>query len=81
MASRRRLRRNSCTKKKPYNQESAEVRASVLRKQGIEVHAYMCNFSSHWHVGHRPAKLTRMIEARQGLTSLRSVGRFKRLYD
>ena len=79
MSSKRRLRRVGCTKKRAYNQDEAEAKAYPLRKQGVEVHAYGCNFAKHWHVGHRPAKLTRMIDERQGLTSLRSVGRFKRL--
>ena len=79
MASRRRLRRKGCTNKKMYVQESAEAQATTLRRRGIEVHAYQCNFAKHWHVGHRPAKLSRLIDERCGVTSLRSVGRFKRL--
>lgn len=79
MSSKRRLRRVGCTKKKAYSQEQAEIRAHALRGQGVEVHAYGCTFSKHWHIGHRPAKVTRLIDERQGLTSLRSVGRFKRL--
>lgn len=79
MSSKRRLRRVSCTKKKPYTQEQADSKAYMLRELGIEIYAYPCNFSGHWHVGHRPNKLTRIIDEQQGLTSLKSVGRFKRL--
>jgi maleate cis-trans isomerase len=79
MASKRRLRRISCSKKKAYTQVDAENKAHYLRNKGIDVHAYACTFGNHSHVGHRPNKLTRMIDERQGLTSLASVGRFKRL--
>lgn len=79
MASRRRLRRMSCTSKRAYTKDAADVQAQWLRRKGIEVHSYPCNFGNHFHVGHRPAKITRTIDERLGLTSLKSVGRFKRL--
>lgn len=79
MASKRRLRRTSCTKKKAYTAGQADVQAHYLRRQGIEVHPYKCPFGNHSHVGHRPNKITRRIDERNGLTSLKSVGRFKRL--
>lgn len=78
MASRRRLRRTGCTKKRAYTENDANKKAWNLRQLGIEVHYYRCTFGNHWHVGHRPNKLTRLIDDRQGMTTLKSTGRFKR---
>ena len=79
MASKRRLRRNSCTKKRAYSQGDADSQAEYYRKQGSDIYSYRCAFGSHYHIGHRPNKLIRAIDENDGLTSMASVGRFKRL--
>jgi hypothetical protein len=62
MASKRRIRRRSCECKKPYTKIEAYTRAIKLRKTGIIVFAYSCDFSRHWHVGHRPRRIQKAIE-------------------
>lgn len=62
MASRRRIRRRSCEHKNQYTQIEAGNRSFCLRKRGVIVHPYHCKFGNHWHIGHRPVRITRAIE-------------------
>ena len=58
MASKRRLRRRSCEGKKSY--ATKQIANAVCRKimaitKGVtKLHSYACEFSGHWHIGHRP---------------------------
>ena len=53
MASRRRLRKQSCTGKVPHaTQAAAQYHAAKVRAKGDLVRAYKCRFGDHWHIGH-----------------------------
>jgi hypothetical protein len=56
MASKRRLRRKSCTGKIRYNDQSSAAaqafRARVFRQAG-NVRAYLCKFCNGYHIGHQ----------------------------
>ena len=59
MSSKRRLRRKSCTGKKPYP-TAADAQAAVHHlvrsghTRGGFLHVYKCKFAKHYHVGHAP---------------------------
>lgn len=60
MASKRRLRRQSCGKKKPYDVERvARDAAATLTRLGMnrggELRAYRCPFCGRFHIGHTGA--------------------------
>ncbi|MBS3903582.1 MAG: hypothetical protein KGZ30_04405 [Anaplasmataceae bacterium] len=54
MASKRRIRRNSCTGKKRY--ETSQQARSAAHHKSLElhhdIHAYRCHFCSGYHIGH-----------------------------
>jgi hypothetical protein len=57
MASKRRLRRLSCTSKRRYARQADAVAAMIrfLNKHPNEnVATYRCRFGDHWHFGHMP---------------------------
>lgn len=60
MASKRRLRRKSCTNKIAYPTKEAAIAA---RRRGLET--YKCRFGSHWHNGHHPARAKAVAEIRR----------------
>lgn len=60
MASKRRIRRNSCTGKRRY-ESAAQARAAIsglLRRKGYQdyLQAYPCRFCGGYHFGHPPKK-------------------------
>ncbi len=67
MASKRRLRRK-CSGKVAYPDAPAALDAlAEHRAKGVySLHAYACPFGAHWHLGHRPASISRAIAARTG---------------
>jgi hypothetical protein len=69
MASKRRLRRKQCQRKQPLTRQAAMAMAATLRRQsGTDwaIDAYRCQIDpSHWHVGHRPRRVQRVIEKRR----------------
>lgn len=55
LASKRRVRRQACSRKKGYeNREHAERDIELLRQRGNmhPMNAYRCAFCGLWHVGH-----------------------------
>lgn len=54
MASKRRIRRNSCTGKQRHDTQTEAVKhcISYLRRCGGLMHTYKCRFCGAWHVGH-----------------------------
>lgn len=58
MASKRRIRRRSCEKKRRHEtEESAWGQLRALNKKDVDkMNVYPCTFGGklHWHVGHRP---------------------------
>lgn len=64
MASKRRLRRKSCTGKLRYERADAERlarRASYQTRSRIS--AYECWSCGGWHIGHTPGKVRRAMKA------------------
>lgn len=51
MASKRRLRRRSCERKKRHAKRDAIGIAKSMRRRGKMVSAYSCQFCGGWHVG------------------------------
>lgn len=68
MSSKRRLRRKGCgTKVRHASLENARCAAALARKRGEKsIHAYGCRFCGGFHIGHRPATIQRVIDARIG---------------
>jgi hypothetical protein len=66
MASKRRLRRKSCAAKHRYPTLDAALRDArdIGRKQGGRLNAYGCHFCGGFHVGHTPARVARIVDAR-----------------
>jgi hypothetical protein len=66
MASKRRIRRKSCTGKiRHASKEEARIAAQKLRAKGEIVGVYLCRFCNGWHVGHTPRKIRRIMRARK----------------
>ena len=69
MASKRRVRRHQCQRKRQYTKNEAFSAALRLRKQmkpgGKPLDAYPCDFGPHWHVGHRPKAVQQSITSRR----------------
>jgi len=57
MSSKRRLRRNQCTRKEKYEFGQAVSVAKSMRRNRKMVRAYKCHFCGGWHVG-RPDRDT-----------------------
>lgn len=60
MASKRRIRRNSCTGKRRY-ESASQARAAIsglFRRKGYQgyLQAYPCRFCGGYHFGHPPKK-------------------------
>ena len=55
MASKRRLRRKSCGRKKAYpdNDSAWTAAKTVARKEDTPMVAYHCSFCGRWHVAHK----------------------------
>lgn len=54
-ASKRRVRRHACERKKPHaTKHDAETAASWMRANFFadQLNVYQCQFCGHWHVGH-----------------------------
>lgn len=61
MASKRRLRRKSCTGKRAFESE-AEAKAN----NRFRLRPYKCTFCSLFHLGHTPKKIRQAVAARRG---------------
>ena len=67
MASKRAVKRQQCTGKKPREQDNAMREATRRRhaQPGTAWDAYHCAVCGHWHVGHRPKNVRVAIAARR----------------
>lgn len=60
MASKRRIRRSACSRKKRH-ETAAQAKREMNRLIRVRIvgdtplHIYQCPWCSGWHVGHRPA--------------------------
>jgi len=56
MASKRHVRRKSCTGKIKYeSKEDAVIKTIIIkRKTGEKLNAYKCKFCKRYHIGHKP---------------------------
>ena len=70
MASKRAVRRKTCSSKTTYFREVDAVGVAIIRSKAIgeKLHAYRCPFGQHWHVGHVPTqhKRTRRAQFAEG---------------
>lgn len=65
MASKRRIKRNSCIGKIRHKTSAgAEAHAKELRDKGERVWPYRCRFCGGWHVGH-PSKMQLIAQAQR----------------
>ncbi len=66
MASKRRLRRISCSLKRRYDSEgqARSSASSLYRAKGERVWAYKCKWCPGWHVGHEPYRVVQARKAR-----------------
>ena len=56
MASKRLLRRKSCTGKNRFETKLAAIHAKTslkYDKEEVRLGVYKCKFAEHWHVGHK----------------------------
>jgi hypothetical protein len=53
MASKRRIRKQSCGNKIKYDTQQLALNHmfSLIRKDGVKMSAYRCKFCKHWHIG------------------------------
>ena len=67
MASKRRLRRRACERKRDYPDQTTATAAarSLRRATGEHVHAYRCQHCAAWHVGHPPKRVRQAIRDRR----------------
>ena len=66
MASKRRLRYKSCTRKKGvYEDEQAAWRAVRHLGPTSGIKPYKCRFCGKYHVGHLPKKVRQSIKSRR----------------
>lgn len=70
MASKRRLRRNVCSRKRRYASfEEAQMNAGrAMQRSGYTtgwMHAYRCKLCQGWHIGHPPYRVKQAIIARK----------------
>ena len=67
MASKRRIRRASCTGKVRFDSAQAAQQAAyaACRRTGGWIVAYGCKFCGGHHIGHPPARVRQAIKARQ----------------
>ena len=63
MASKRRIRRASCTGKVRF--DNAQAAYAACRRTGGWIVAYGCKFCGGHHIGHPPARVRQAIKARQ----------------
>jgi hypothetical protein len=55
MSSKRRVTRNACRLKKPYDAFGAGIAALKARaRTGEPIYPYKCLFCSNYHIGHNP---------------------------
>lgn len=57
MASKRNIKRKSCTGKIKHTSQGAQINAMQLRRKGEKVHSYRCKYcwingAKAYHVGH-----------------------------
>lgn len=66
MSSKRKIRRDACSKKVKLDQPEA-LRRAVLnrRKTGDSWNAYPCPYCGGWHIGHTPYKVRQAIVAKR----------------
>jgi hypothetical protein len=57
MASKRKLRRDSCEGKKRHKTKALAWRAATKTSEGVR--PYKCGFCREWHNGHEPGKQKR----------------------
>lgn len=67
MASKRRLRRKSCTGKVRYTcaADAKEAATKACRRSGQWIVPYGCPFCGGLHIGHPPARVRQSITARK----------------
>lgn len=62
----REQQRRACEGKQRHpNETKAIAHATSLRRKGVRVMAYSCNFCTGWHVGHPPRHVRQKIAARR----------------
>ncbi len=70
MASKRRIRRRSCSSKIRYSTEQAAQQAKSdlrSRKPGrISMHYYKCKFCGGFHIGHMPQQMLAGLREKHG---------------
>lgn len=68
MASKRRLRRKTCERKKRYvsKEECVKVMREVNSKNSFSerLSAYKCKLCNGWHFGHTPMKIINIINSK-----------------
>lgn len=67
MASKRRLRRVKCLKKRSYpsHEIALQIAGIVSKKYNDKVHAYVCTFCHQWHIGHMPKRMEEAMRERK----------------
>jgi hypothetical protein len=52
MASKRHIRRRACEGKIAF--ASPDAAWARIRRDGLKLEVYRCQFAKHWHIGHGP---------------------------
>lgn len=69
MSSKRNLRRQSCEGKIrfTFKQDAIAAACSYRHAYGGDVQPYKCSFGNHYHIGHTPSRIKRIIRQRRGV--------------